>query len=236
VADDEIVCPACGMSLALARRARPQPALTDTLGFAAADDAPSAYRDVPARRLVALLFLGCLVVAATALLVLDAGKPARHETALPLPSAPRSSSAASVPVEDRSQTATPLSTGTRATPARPTATRTPTRAASSARPHPVPSRSGSPAPATSAVAETRSVRVSRGAVDTACGPHCYRVAVSLSGFSAGTHQVACWAGHAGEFGGYRTSAGTSASCAYRHPHDVVWVIVDGRYRSNSVLW
>jgi len=60
--------------------------------------------------------------------------------------------------------------------------------------------------------------------------------VSLTGFGRSAHQVACWAGHGGLFGQYPTSSSTSSGCSYRHPHDVVWVVVDGRYRSNTVAW
>jgi hypothetical protein len=75
-----------------------------------------------------------------------------------------------------------------------------------------------------------------GAPDQQCGPHCYRVVVTLADFPSGTHRVACWGGHGGLFASYTTSAVTSATCSYRKPHDSVWVIVDGTYRSNTVSW
>ena len=68
-----------------------------------------------------------------------------------------------------------------------------------------------------------------------CGPHCYALVVTLTNFAAGQHGVACFAGHAGQFGGYTTSSVTSDNCTYDHPHDSVWVVVDG-HRSNTVSW
>ncbi|MDT4915496.1 MAG: hypothetical protein QOH89_196 [Pseudonocardiales bacterium] len=68
-----------------------------------------------------------------------------------------------------------------------------------------------------------------------CGPHCYSLAVSLRNFAAGPHTVACWSGHAGQFDSYSTSTQTSSGCSYGHPHDTVWVVVEG-HRSNTVTW
>jgi hypothetical protein len=57
--------------------------------------------------------------------------------------------------------------------------------------------------------------------------------VSLSGFAAGRHDVTCHSDHDGAFGNYTTSADTSTGCRYSHPHDTLWVVVDG-IRSNTV--
>ena len=68
-----------------------------------------------------------------------------------------------------------------------------------------------------------------------CGPHCYALIVTLNNFGAGPHNVSCFSGHAGQFAGYTTSSVTSNNCVYDHPHDTVWVVVDG-HRSNTVSW
>lgn len=68
-----------------------------------------------------------------------------------------------------------------------------------------------------------------------CGPHCYNLVVSLRDFTGGSHTVTCFSGHDGQFGSYPTSATTSTGCSYSHPHDTVWVVVDG-HRSNTVTW
>jgi hypothetical protein len=81
-----------------------------------------------------------------------------------------------------------------------------------------------------------STRAAKGSPDPDCGPHCYRLVVSLSGFSSGQHRVSCWSGHDGQFASYLTSATVSDSCAFRRPNDVVWAVVDGTYKSNSVTW
>jgi hypothetical protein len=78
------------------------------------------------------------------------------------------------------------------------------------------------------------VRLAKGGTSS-CGPHCYSLVVTVDGFGAGSHDVSCFSGHAGEFGSYATSATTSTGCSYGHPHDTVWVVVDGT-RSNTVSW
>ncbi len=77
------------------------------------------------------------------------------------------------------------------------------------------------------------VSLSKGAP---CGRHCFHLDVSLSDFPAGLHQVDCWSGRAGLFATYATSASESSQCTYDRTRDVVWVTVDGFYRSNTVQW
>jgi hypothetical protein len=234
VADDEFVCPACGMSLALARRPKPEGSsgLMDALGFGAADEAGDApaRSDVRAWRLAAVLTVGCLVTAILALVLLRSGGSQHPEVAAP-PSTSGSSSAPFAPGGTSAPGSPPTTTA-----ALTSTSLTPSRSASASHTRSHAASPSSPAPATSAVAATRAVRVSKGASDTACGPHCYRVNVALSGFPGGTHRVACWSAHGGLFGSYGTSALTSAKCAFRRPNDTVWVVVDGTYRSNAVVW
>jgi hypothetical protein len=239
VADDEFVCADCGMSLALIRRARPQPApgLIDALGFAEEEDAvaPPTQPDVRIWRLAAVVGIGCLVVATFAILLLrSGGSPTAHRGALPVSTTPATSSA--VPRSSELQSSDLRS---RATPTSSVA-RTPTRTKSSPTPSPTHSRrratSSSAAPRTRTLAETRAVTVAKGALTGQCGPHCYQLVVSLSGFPGGTHRVACWAQRGGMFGNYTTSANTSAACAYKRPNDSVWAVVDGRYHSNTITW
>src|SRR6266498_500158 len=82
VADDEIVCPNCGMSLALARLSAAQsaPGLMDDLGAEAgaevaaeegADESEGSSRDVKMWRLAALVCLTCLLAATTAIVLLN---------------------------------------------------------------------------------------------------------------------------------------------------------------------
>jgi hypothetical protein len=80
------------------------------------------------------------------------------------------------------------------------------------------------------------VHAAKGSPDPTCGPHCYRLVVTLSSFASGTHQVTCWSLHSGAFGSYTTTSTTSAGCSFRRPNDSVWAIVDGSHRSNRVTW
>lgn len=238
VADEEIVCPDCGMSLALARRASETAVtadLTDALGFG--DEAAPAAPDVRVWRLGALVLACCVFAAAAAFLLLRQHGSGQHDTALPV----SSTSSSTGPTPSSSSAAT--STGAPTQPvARTSATPSTTKPASS---HGEPSSSAvtsgssqnqGSSPRSSLASATRTVHAAQGALDESCGRHCYRLVVTLSAFPAGSHRVTCWALRGGVFGSYTTSSTTSTGCAYRHPHDSVWVIVDGRYRSNTVSW
>lgn len=241
VADDEIVCADCGMSLALARRtaavqaahasaaAAPAGGLMDE--FASDESGPDEpARDVNVLRLAAIVCITCLLAAATAVLLLHQHGTTNKHNALPFTT---SSGAGSSP-------AGPY-TSSRAGSTRPDGTTQTT-------PSPTPSRSKSPtasarpstprnrASRTSLASATRTVRVAKGSLDSGCGPHCYRLVVTLSGFSGGTHQVTCWSTHGDQLGSYSTSSSTSAGCTDRRPRDSVYAIVDNRYRSNTVSW
>ena len=126
----------------------------------------------------------------------------------------------------------------RSTSAAPTSVRPSSSAprATSRAPHPSTSHSSSrPPPSTSQPPPPQPVvRLAKGGA-ASCGPHCYSLVVSLTGFGGGSHNVSCFSGHTGEFGHYSTSAATSSGCSYGHPHDTVWVTVDGT-RSNTVAW
>lgn len=236
IADDEFVCADCGMSLALARRARPQPSpgLIDALGFAEEDDAaPRAQRDVRMWRLAAVICVGCLVAAVIAIVVLRSGggSAKSHSGALPGPATSGSSPGAVGPLSSNLASPSLRTSTAEATPTPTKSSPSPSRTRSGAR-----SSSSSTTPESSPVAATRSVRAAKGALDNGCGPHCYRLVVTLSAFPVGPHKVACWSEHGGLFGSYTTSATTSDACAFRRPHDSVWAVVDDRYRSNAVLW
>jgi hypothetical protein len=118
---------------------------------------------------------------------------------------------------------------------------TPTSSSASTSPHPHSTSPSSHPTTTRPPSSTTSskpppppptVQLSKGA---SCGRHCYSLVVSLQNFGSGAHTVNCWASHGGEFGSYQTSATTSSECSYTHPHDSVWVVVDG-HRSNTVSW
>jgi len=127
----------------------------------------------------------------------------------------------------------------RSTSAAPTSVRpsSSTPRSSSPAPHPSTSHSSpSPPPSTSQPPPPQPVvRLAKGGPAASCGQHCYSLVVSLTGFGGGSHNVSCFSGHTGEFGHYSTTAATSTGCSYGHPHDTVWVIVDGT-RSNTVAW
>jgi hypothetical protein len=233
VADGEIVCANCGRSLALVLRNTPEapPSLLDD--FDAEEAGGSSARDVKLWRLGALVCLTCLVAATVAILLLnDDGGTHRTDLGLALGS-------------DTNSAAGPSSTAARSSSASsaprslsPSATRSTATASRSASP----SSSPTPSPTTSATstatksrATVRSVHLAKGPPDRQCGPHCYPLVVTLSGFSSTTHLVTCWSNHSGEFAKYTTPAVTSAGCTYSKPHDIVWVAVDG-LESNHVPW
>ena len=70
-----------------------------------------------------------------------------------------------------------------------------------------------------------------------CGqrPHCGYLFVSLTNFPIGPHEVVCESGVSGQIGNYTTTSESSVSCSYEG-HGTVWVVVDGSYKSNVVLW
>jgi hypothetical protein len=81
-----------------------------------------------------------------------------------------------------------------------------------------------------------SVHLAKGLLDPRCGPHCYPLVVTLTGFVSGPHQVVCSASHSADFAAYTTTATISSNCTYSHPNDTLYVVVDGRYYSNTVAW
>jgi hypothetical protein len=241
VAGDEIVCAGCGMSLALARRSAADAGLIDSLGLAETGGAAPAGRDARLWRLALLVCAICVLAVVGALLLLHqhGGRPADLAGAPTTTAGSPSPSPAGTPAVTSSPTPSPTGSPAPRTPAPSTSPST--------------GRSGSPSevalhstsPARGTVARTsagrppgtpRSVALARGGAGTQCGPHCYSLVVTLAGFPGGSHAVACFSGHSGRFGGYSTTAATSSGCTFKRPHDTVWVLVDGRYRSNTLTW
>jgi hypothetical protein len=243
-ADDEFVCADCGAFLA------------------GGEGEPAAA--VSVRRVALLVLIVCLLGAGGAVLLLGGGGGHRPDALLPLVSSPvelssvplgtpgesgpartsgsvighpsssaspsASSSGSSTGTASRSRTATTSSQP--ATSGAPSRTSPAGSTAPATTPHPSTSHPSTTKPASSPPPQP-AVSLAKGT--TSCGPHCYSLVVTVSGFGAGSHDVTCFAGHAGQFGQYTTSAGTSSSCSYSHPHDTVWVVVDGT-RSNTVNW
>jgi hypothetical protein len=245
VADDEIVCAGCGMSLALTRRmaaaeaassasaAEQQPAappggLLDDFG--SEPETGESARDVRLWRLAALVCVICVLAATAAILLLHQhGSPHRPHVGLPLTTSLATSPATS-----------PSSPAARATPTstRPSLSQTATKSTAA------PSRTKRP-PTTSPVADSSTsahtgsalgAHVARGSLDPSCGPHCYQLVVTLSGSAGGAHQVTCWSTHGDQLGSYTTASTTSSGCTDRRPRDSVYAIVDGRIRSDTVSW
>jgi hypothetical protein len=243
VADDEIVCADCGMSLALTQRmaavaaahaeAAPAPpdGLLDEFGSEPAADEPA--RDVRVWRLAAIVCATCVLAAVVAIVLLNQhGSRHRSNVGLPLTSGPattRDGQASSSSTAQSTQASAHPSTS-----ASPTKSSTsPSKSKTSPKASPVSDRSTSAAQGSGSIP---SVHAARGALDPSCGPHCYHLVVTLSGFSGGAHQVTCFSDHGGELGSYTTSSTTSSGCSDRRPHDSVYAVVDGRYRSNRVTW
>jgi hypothetical protein len=240
-ADDEIVCADCGMSLALTQRMAavaaaqasvPPPAgLLDEFGPEPETDEPE--RDVRMWRLAAIVCLTCVLAAVVAIVLLNQhGSPHRSNAGLPFTTAPgtspggASSSGSSAGESSRDASAQPSSPSVTKSSASPSKSKKTSAPAS-----PVSDRSTS-----SPAGPTPTVQIARGASDPTCGRHCYRIVVQLSAFTAGSHRIACISSHGGQFGSYTTSSTTSSGCADRRPHDSAYVIVDGKYRSNTVSW
>jgi hypothetical protein len=248
VAGDEFVCADCGMSLALARRTAaveaaqaaaaaaelPSPGLLDEFGSEEAIDG-DPERDVTAWRLAAIVCITCVVAAVTAIVLLHQHGSPDKQAALPFTTS--SGAGSTTPAVPSSSSGAPSTRASSTKPTKPTRTPTPTASRSkSASPKPSSTAPRSTASRTSLASSTRTVRAAKGSPDPDCGPHCYRLVVSVSGFSSGQHRVSCWSGHDGQFASYLTSATVSDSCAFRRPNDVVWAVVDGTYKSNSVTW
>lgn len=238
VADDEIVCAGCGMSLALARRvsAEESPGLLDGLATEQETDPGSAARDVKLWRLAALVCVICVLAATAAILLLHQHGSRHADLGQPLttsaggtaePSASATPSADSAVGSARPGT-TPATSTTGATPSRTRARATATQAAA----HPTSAARATSSARTSSPA----VQLARGATDPRCGPHCYLLVVTLSAFPGGQHKIQCWSQHAGLLATYTASAATSAGCSDRRPRDSAWAVVDGRIRSNTVTW
>jgi hypothetical protein len=251
---DELVCAECGMSLALARRRAeppppesPQPAAPVALPppsadlmdeLAAEDEDAETGRDVRVLRLAALVVMTCLLAAAAAIVLLhQRGSTPHNDVGLVQPTGSNAAPSGATP------TSRPSSAPSARHSTQPTSPATP----SSSKPKPTASqvakRSSSSAPSrttsttrSGAPPAARSVHLAKGGLDPSCGPHCYQLVVTLSDFAAGAHHITCLSQHGGQFGSYTTSATTSAGCADRRPHDVVWVLVDGSYRSNTVTF
>jgi hypothetical protein len=241
VADDEVVCADCGMSLALTRRMAAVQAAQATAVVAPAgglmdefapdepeDDHPD--RDVNVLRLAAIVCITCLVAAAIAVLLLRQDGSSPKHAALPFSTSSGAGSGAAS-TANAGPASGRTSTTTAAGPS-PSPSSSPSRTKSrSASPSPSPSRSR-----TSLASATRTVRVAKGAADADCGPHCYRLVVTLSAFPGGTHHISCVALRGGVFGTYTTSSTTSSGCSYRRPNDSVWAVVDNTYRSSTLNW
>lgn len=240
IAEDEIVCGNCGLSLALIRRAAAEAgsgALIDE--FAAEDDSGDGGRDVRVWRFVGLVALVCVLAAAAAIVLLHQHGSGKRNAGLPVLAAPGTTASTSglTPASTTRRPSTSSLPSTRVTPSpsrstSPRPSRTATRSTSST---PTSAPPSTPPSRTRAI-PARSVQVAQGAVATQCGPHCYLVSVTLSGFPSGSYRVTCQATRGGLFGQYTTSSSVSAQCSYRRPNDSVWVVVDGRYRSNTLAW
>lgn len=242
VADDEFVCAGCGLLLVGVQR----------------EEAPST--EVSLRRLAAFVVLICALAAGTAFVLLRQGGGGGQEPHLaaplgtdsspgPAPNGqgwtPRGTSRSGAPASatDSASTKAASTTAKSSTARRSTSAAASTSTAAARRSTATSSTSAAPRPTTSAARTSttttnpastpRTVHLTKG---SACGQHCYWLVVNLSGFSGGAHTIVCWAGHGGLFGRYTTSSQTSSGCKYSHPHDAVWVVVDGSYRSNTVAW
>lgn len=253
---DELVCADCGMSLALVRRAADLEAARaaaaaraagigastspDLLDDLASEDADSD-REPKAWRLPALVGVTCLLALATAIVLLQQhGSPPSDDLGLPVTSSPAGTGVSTPGVPSGPSRASGISdgpsrpSGVPTSPGTPSATKSKPSASQAA--HRSSSAPTTPRTTTRPPAPTGSAHLTKGALDDQCGPHCYRLIVTLSGFASGTHQVACWSSHGGMFASYRTSSATSSDCSLQKPNASVWVVVDGRSRSNTVAW
>lgn len=254
-ADGGVVCAHCGMSLAAAQSDAEDAALfMDDLGFAEGQE--SSAREVRPWRLATLVVITCLLVTATAIVLLQQGGSHKAADVLPAPTDSASASGESTPGfptdllsrsstvksavashhPTRSATASRSGTATRSATSSPSAPGASTSVVltqtSSAIHSPSSSTSVAPPPPPPTV---RTVTLARGSLDSGCGPHCYRLVVTLSGFSSGAHQVSCRSDR-GTIGVYTTSSTTSSDCAYSRHNVNVWVVVDSAYQSNTVTW
>jgi hypothetical protein len=250
VADGEIVCAQCGKFLAppAGQQASPPVDENDTstglmneLGFTSGE-APRSM-NVRTSRVLAFAVVTCALVAFGAIVLLHQHNGPSSNAAQPLVTASGTPSGASFAPLPTAITS-PLPSATRHThSARPTRSRAhprSTTASASATPTEVATTRTTTAPRTPTPSPTRPVSASvvagKGSPGFLCGPHCFYVNVTLSGFPAGTHSIACHSQRRGEFAGYATSSRTSAVCEYAKQNDTVWVLVDSRYQSNTVQW
>jgi hypothetical protein len=205
----------------------------DDFGFAEGHDASSP--DPRTWRMAALAAGTCLVAVAAAIVLLRlGGGSSNKEVSLPIvtggPSSPVVSSIASTPVHPTRHVHVAV---------RPRRTRTSGARTTSAHLTPPSSPHPTPPPSTRAVRSTPAppkptVQLTRGTRDYRCGLNCAFLVVTLTNF-AGGHHVSCRTA-AGEFQSYDTARPVSYGCSHNGPGQLVWVVVDYRYRSNSVTW
>ncbi|HKC28254.1 MAG TPA: hypothetical protein VKB75_09605 [Jatrophihabitans sp.] len=242
VGDGEIVCAQCGKFLAPLIDKQPiedddgQSGLSG-LGFAS--HAAPGTMDVRTWRVLAFAVGTCLLLALGAFLLLHQPTGPTSKVAQPLATAGSTSPFATLPTGLASASATSATRSSH--PARPSTSRVhPHTTAHSASPTLITTTRATAKPSTPTPSHIRhvtpSVAAAKGSPGFLCGPHCFYVDVTLSGFPAGTHSISCYSDQRGQFASYVTSSRTSAVCEYSKNNDTVWVIVDGRYKSNTVQW
>ena len=257
VADGELVCSTCGLSLAAFHRdAEDAGALMDDLGFeddreafAVGADTSAASASPATWRVATFALVTILLIGVTAVFLINMGggsgktpvaEPSVSQTSNDPVGLPNSLPSTSTSTNKVPQTHLPPLGATPPARSSSTASSTPSSSAASSAPRSStsssPSQSSSPRTSTPPPPPAPSVTLAQGAPAQGCHHRCFALAVTLVDFASGPHQVTCLSSSGGEFGSYTTTVIHSAGCAYPANGASVWVVVDGTYKSNVVIW
>jgi hypothetical protein len=219
------------------------------------DQHAASERDPRAWRMAALAAATCLAAVAVAivLLRLGGGGGTQRDVSLPIVTGgPSSPALISPPVATPDQRSSIPAIKRLHTSARPTRARTTAARTTSTHPRP-----GSTPPSTTARTSTATppptsqppstpaapqpgVLLAKGGRDFRCHSQCYFLAVTLTNLPGG-HRIVCEAESPQHqrvrvFGSYDYDSTQTPGCSYSRTGDLVWVVVDNRYRSNTVTW
>lgn len=225
----------------------------DELDFSTAPD--TALGEPRTWRLAGFVAAFCVLAIAAAIVLLNqGGTPQRRDVDLALPSSTPSVQVSAAPASPTALPTGPTTTypvyhrHPKASALRTATTRAvrPTSGSSLpiVLPSPPPTYVRPPSrPPSSSVANppptTASVSLAEGPRTHACAGsmnHCHVLVVTLSNLFGG-QRVECYANNTlVPFSSYITASPVSYGCAYNRPGSTVWVVVDGIYESNRVVW
>jgi len=262
VADGELVCSNCGLSLAgIQSDAEDAFALMDDLGFEDDRDvfvvgaATPATGTTPATwRVATFAIVTILLIGVTAIFLINTGggsgktpvaEPSVSQTStipvgLPDSQPPTATSTKSVPqthlpplgATPSARSSGSSSSASSSSPSSSGASSAPGSSTSSSPPQSSSPQSSTPPPPP----PTPSVTLAQGSPAARSCHKCVVLAVTLVDFAIGPHAVTCFSSSGGAFMSYTTVAMHSADCAYPSNGASVWVVVDGKYKSNVVVW